>query len=1056
MWTPYSALLIVVVAGDKKRSTNDAKYFYQYNVKDDGYGVEYGADEQRQGENIFGSYNVRLPYGSIQKVVYTVQGQEGAVYNNGVPGNTAPQAYPQLAATYNHQPVAAYHQPVASSSANYAPPIVTALQYPTPGRNNPLHFPTPAAYHPLDLGLQLQQQPQHYSLGSSIYQPQVYNYLGARPYQSQTVAPVYKAAGLPHSPAYNTFTAFRGQNQARSYGTNSTTKDADSDNEDLSEEVDTDNTEDAATTDENSDDEKLEKLEIINSTDTSTEASTTVIEIGTEATNFTLVDSDGTSEDVNESSTARNETLDITASGNVATNETLDITASGNVATNETSEITASTDVVILSDTTDDLPPTDQTDESASLVIDQTESASLVQSDYSPPQEKTAETEELDSSEELQSVEESESAPLVQSGYTPPEEKTADTEDATEEAQTVAKSAPLIVPQVQTNELIDLSTSEQIQRISILSETAPLVEPNYSAPPAPKSDEEDSQPEKLTIDPENPTEPKFENLETYSTESSVAEVVNLRNGGQTSNLASSSGNELNVSAPSDVETSDDSSQADTAPLISSEYPTSEEQASERKELDTSEKLTSADDESESAPLIESDYAPPANQTAELTELITSEDIQPLDDQSQSAPLIAPNEEQTNAITDLSTSEQIQSISILSETAPLVESNYSAPPAPKNDEEDNQPEKLTIDPENQTEPKSENLESYTTESSIADEVNLRNAGQASELVLPGNVSAISNDLNETESTGRGTSTTIKSVATTEVQSTTISSPSELSISTTIGPLDSLPRQPKNLDDEQEESKQDTINTYDTPTVYKPAKIESYPVKSSYDSYESPKAPIKSSYDSYGSPKAPIKSSHDSYGSPKAPVKSSHDSYGSPKAPVQSSHDSYGSPEAPVKPTYNSYVSPEAPIKSTYTSYEPAQIPIQSSYTSYEPTNAPYQSTYNSYKPTKSPYTTYKTSYASPHTTYSSYSTTHAPYHTTKAAYQAPYQTTEASYQDAYHTDYAPYKTTHAPYHNTYHSHPQYSKKAPKRHRQKSKKGPFPHFPNLRLPKLPFGK
>ena len=48
-------------------------YTYSYNVKD-GYDINFGADESRDGEDTAGSYYVSLPDGRLQKVSYNVNG----------------------------------------------------------------------------------------------------------------------------------------------------------------------------------------------------------------------------------------------------------------------------------------------------------------------------------------------------------------------------------------------------------------------------------------------------------------------------------------------------------------------------------------------------------------------------------------------------------------------------------------------------------------------------------------------------------------------------------------------------------------------------------------------------------------------------------------------------------------------------------------------------------------------------------------------------------------------------------------------------------------------
>merc|ERR1712055_780216 len=54
-------------------------YQYDYAVKDSYSGVDFGQNEARDGYNTQGSYYVALPDGRVQKVTYTVNGDEGYV-----------------------------------------------------------------------------------------------------------------------------------------------------------------------------------------------------------------------------------------------------------------------------------------------------------------------------------------------------------------------------------------------------------------------------------------------------------------------------------------------------------------------------------------------------------------------------------------------------------------------------------------------------------------------------------------------------------------------------------------------------------------------------------------------------------------------------------------------------------------------------------------------------------------------------------------------------------------------------------------------------------------
>merc|ERR1739838_554395 len=56
-----------------------AKYDFNYAVKDDYTGNDFGHQEARNGYDTEGSYYVQLPDGRLQNVVYTVNGDSGFV-----------------------------------------------------------------------------------------------------------------------------------------------------------------------------------------------------------------------------------------------------------------------------------------------------------------------------------------------------------------------------------------------------------------------------------------------------------------------------------------------------------------------------------------------------------------------------------------------------------------------------------------------------------------------------------------------------------------------------------------------------------------------------------------------------------------------------------------------------------------------------------------------------------------------------------------------------------------------------------------------------------------
>ncbi|XP_076061291.1 cuticle protein 19-like [Oratosquilla oratoria] len=57
------------------------KYDFNYAVKDDDSGNDFGHQETRDGDRTEGSYYVQLPDGRLQKVTYYVDGDSGFVVN---------------------------------------------------------------------------------------------------------------------------------------------------------------------------------------------------------------------------------------------------------------------------------------------------------------------------------------------------------------------------------------------------------------------------------------------------------------------------------------------------------------------------------------------------------------------------------------------------------------------------------------------------------------------------------------------------------------------------------------------------------------------------------------------------------------------------------------------------------------------------------------------------------------------------------------------------------------------------------------------------------------
>ncbi|XP_042875664.1 cuticle protein 19.8-like [Penaeus japonicus] len=57
----------------------EAKYDFEWAVKDDYSGNDFGHQESRDGDDTQGSYYVQLPDGRLQKVTYYVDGDNGYV-----------------------------------------------------------------------------------------------------------------------------------------------------------------------------------------------------------------------------------------------------------------------------------------------------------------------------------------------------------------------------------------------------------------------------------------------------------------------------------------------------------------------------------------------------------------------------------------------------------------------------------------------------------------------------------------------------------------------------------------------------------------------------------------------------------------------------------------------------------------------------------------------------------------------------------------------------------------------------------------------------------------
>ncbi|XP_037800724.1 cuticle protein 7-like isoform X2 [Penaeus monodon] len=78
-----------------------AKYDFNYAVKDDYSGNDFGHQEARDGYDTQGSYYVLLPDGRLQKVAYTVNGDSGYVAEVSYEGEAQ---YPEYKPAYNPAP----------------------------------------------------------------------------------------------------------------------------------------------------------------------------------------------------------------------------------------------------------------------------------------------------------------------------------------------------------------------------------------------------------------------------------------------------------------------------------------------------------------------------------------------------------------------------------------------------------------------------------------------------------------------------------------------------------------------------------------------------------------------------------------------------------------------------------------------------------------------------------------------------------------------------------------------------------------------------------------
>merc|ERR1711970_59752 len=68
-------------SSEESYESSEAKYNFQWAVSDESSENHYGHQEARDGDDTQGSYYVQLPDGRLQKVTFTVHGDDGYVAN---------------------------------------------------------------------------------------------------------------------------------------------------------------------------------------------------------------------------------------------------------------------------------------------------------------------------------------------------------------------------------------------------------------------------------------------------------------------------------------------------------------------------------------------------------------------------------------------------------------------------------------------------------------------------------------------------------------------------------------------------------------------------------------------------------------------------------------------------------------------------------------------------------------------------------------------------------------------------------------------------------------
>ncbi|XP_045617302.2 pro-resilin-like [Procambarus clarkii] len=75
----YAAPQESIESAEDSDESTEAKYNFNWAVKDDDSDNDFGHQESRDGDNTKGSYYVQLPDGRLQKVTYYVDGDSGYV-----------------------------------------------------------------------------------------------------------------------------------------------------------------------------------------------------------------------------------------------------------------------------------------------------------------------------------------------------------------------------------------------------------------------------------------------------------------------------------------------------------------------------------------------------------------------------------------------------------------------------------------------------------------------------------------------------------------------------------------------------------------------------------------------------------------------------------------------------------------------------------------------------------------------------------------------------------------------------------------------------------------